>query len=804
MRILFHPSFNGNYPVKVGLPVCNSIEKSSNSNFLSLKSERLLSTPNTGNLVHLEAPSRMFAFDVQKSTRSNLFDLLKVFKGNTTELKKFIEEHFDAVVISEANFITPTEASNQRCHTLAGILENLKVKLFLFGAGMQRPLPSNLDAAGEGVSKFLQVLNEQATLFCVRGHETEKWLHQCGIDKAIALGCPSFYVYPKKIVDIKLSELWNQETMLLSAGYLQDKRRTKILSEAIKDIQCHYVFQNDLFTVLNNFDNIKGFYDQATGKLSKSIINQAVESLIGLFPPFKDYFIFQDTRSWRQFCAWHNLYFGDRLHGGVIAMQAGVPAIFIYDDLRVKELIDFFQLPGYSVNQVKEKTLQQLYLNNLNSGGWENFILAYKKRLKAFVETCKSVGLIFQHDEDIHQALAEGNKGDSDQVFQYQKADDPQPRYRQAIQIRGCPTRGDDSQFLDDHTFYLKGVNTGNMAFSFAVLKQIEGIKYGGIPSQPKPDSSVIIAASNMLGKHCNMGSQVEKLEQSDLPVVAIGLGAQSSSIEEIPKIPYGTVEWVKHIRNSSISDKANISVRGMYTYKVLKALGLDEGVEILGCPTLFINPEPALGNMIATKKLNKLHKVATGTTGFDEEKIDLYLSLAEIAQTTVGGYICQHPEDHIKLARSEGHTVDQKSLDKIRQFINPNFSLDEVVIWFKRYAFAFHSIPAWMNYYKTVDMYVGTRIHGTMLALQTGIPALCITIDSRTEELCQLMKVPYVSWQQVKDGITIDLAREIFNEIFVPEEFDQNRSELCQRYIRFLEGNRLKPSKFLYEIAQA
>lgn len=418
MKILFHPSFNGNYPVKVGLPVCNSIEKSSSSNFLSLKSERSLSTPNTGNLVHLEAPSRMFDFNIQKSTRSNLFDLLNVFKGNASDLKKFIEENFDAVVISEANFITPTEASNKRCHTLAKILENLNVKLFLFGAGMQRPLPSQLEAAGKGVSKLLQVLNEQATLFCVRGHETEKWLHQCGIEKAIALGCPSFYIYPQKIVDIKPSESWDKETMLLSAGYLQNKRRTRVLSEAIKDTRCNYVFQNDLFSILDDFNDIKGCYDQATGKLSKSIINQAVESLIGLFPPFKDYFIFQDTRSWRQFCAWHNLYFGDRLHGGVIAMQAGVPGIFIYDDLRVKELIDFFQLPGYSVNQIKEKTVQQLYLDQLNSGAWEDFIVAYKTRLKVFVETCQNVGLAFRHQGDIHQALQNGNEGDADQVFQ--------------------------------------------------------------------------------------------------------------------------------------------------------------------------------------------------------------------------------------------------------------------------------------------------------------------------------------------------------------------------------------------------
>lgn len=104
------------------------------------------------------------------------------------------------------------------------------------------------------------------------------------------------------------------------------------------------------------------------------------------------------------------------------------------------------------------------------------------------------------------------------------------------------------------------------------------------------------------------------------------------------------------------------------------------------------------------------------------------------------------------------------------------------------------------MDFYWQFDFVVGPRIHGIMLALQAGVPALCIAIDSRTKELCETMKVPYVMAADIRSGLTRRDLLKYFH--FDPDEFDANRKMLAQRFVHFMESNKIKPDASLYGIA--
>ena len=127
---------------------------------------------------------------------------------------------------------------------------------------------------------------------------------------------------------------------------------------------------------------------------------------------------------------------------------------------------------------------------------------------------------------------------------------------------------------------------------------------------------------------------------------------------------------------------------------------------------------------------------------------------------------------------------------------------LDDFARWSRAYGNVFFNVSNWIEHCRRFDFVVGTRIHGTAIALQAGVPALCIVHDSRTLELCQTMKVPYVMADELADGIRRDelLALSHFDAV----EFDENRRMLCRRYTTFLKNNMLRPANWLEDLGNS
>ena len=94
----------------------------------------------------------------------------------------------------------------------------------------------------------------------------------------------------------------------------------------------------------------KSPYNEATGKVDRNTLSDKLSHLNFDPAPLKNFYHFRNSYAWRQFSSNYDAYIGDRLHGGICAMQAGVPATILHADLRVKELADLFEFPSISVN----------------------------------------------------------------------------------------------------------------------------------------------------------------------------------------------------------------------------------------------------------------------------------------------------------------------------------------------------------------------------------------------------------------------------------------------------------------------
>lgn len=361
------------------------------------------------------------------------------------------------------------------------------------------------------------------------------------------------------------------------------------------------------------------------------------------------------------------------------------------------------------------------------------------------------------------------------------------------------PQIDDYAQLSSETLFALVGGNTGNLAFLHAICKQIDGMARGPRWETPvdAPEHIAVIPCANQLGSHCDLSGFGDCVKQTKSRVVALGLGAQSDAAKSIPEIPRGTLKWVRAIAaHAPTPGYPNITLRGPFTRQVLEHYGLKDVGVVMGCPSLFISRDAALGRTLA-RNFSRPRRVAVVAGHPNWKKLQkIEASLARIVTQTNGAYIAQHHLPMVCLTRGEGAQLSRHQLEWFRSYALPDMTAEEALTWLRTFGQVFFNADAWMEFYRHFDFVIGARIHGVLLALQAGVPAVCIAHDSRTQELCGTMRVPFVTPERIENGVELDDLERLF--AFDPEEFDKNRRSLCAEYVEFLQRNRLTPASWL------
>ena len=98
-----------------------------------------------------------------------------------------------------------------------------------------------------------------------------------------------------------------------------------------------------------------------------------------------------------------------------------------------------------------------------------------------------------------------------------------------------------------------------------------------------------------------------------------------------------------------------------------------------------------------------------------------------------------------------------------------------------------FTDINDWSDFVRTRDFNFGFRIHGSIIALKNGVPAICVVSDSRMYEMCQLYHIPYICVNQIASS-DFNLEK-IYNEADF-SEMNKKYEQHLRNYISFLDKN--------------
>lgn len=313
--------------------------------------------------------------------------------------------------------------------------------------------------------------------------------------------------------------------------------------------------------------------------------------------------------------------------------------------------------------------------------------------------------------------------------------------------------------------FKTTGINTGDVLVYDAMLKALsydalKNIQFSEIADQrvwpADAPAATVIRGSNYLAETVDLAPALPLLKKLPAPIVGIGIGAQAASYKKLDLTP-GTIEAWRVIASKCKS----IGVRGAYSAEVFNDIGI-KNVRVIGCPSFYRSLRPSL----SVRKIDP----ATARVGLTLNK---YLSMDYATNATKTNRmqralleaVARRPNSRLysQGEREESLAVfsppDQR--DGYVDSILDRFGLKQnpaCRALLKDRMFAFLDVDEWVkDVSECVDVMVGFRLHGNVIALHQGIPAVFFTYDSRIRELAALFAAPAI---EVEDYLPVDVDR--------------------------------------------
>lgn len=388
MRIAFSRISGTSTPPKQALPFQTGVPLSAGNTLREhLKFSELVG--NNGNMIHRSAMIQMLDFNRNESSQIDLFRFIKAY-GSPEQAAKALNESFDGLMLTMSNILR-NDATEPG---IAELIDNLTIKVWCVGIGLQDSLPlGDESSVDSSILNLLKSLDKKAELFGVRGENSLEWVRSVGIKNAAAIGCPSMFAYPKNVLSIKPPKDLKK---ILTAGHLAlstyKKSRGHKLMQAFDKHSADYVFQGELKQFADILDTPDSF-NEALQQPNAQMLNALIEQKTGRKSPFEKFFSFVDCGSWRQACSQYDVYVGERIHGGVAAIQAGVPALICFADARIEELTGFHGITSCSLDYLASVGVEAAVEEKLTEQSIGVFHEIYQHRLKNFEKAIKDSDL---------------------------------------------------------------------------------------------------------------------------------------------------------------------------------------------------------------------------------------------------------------------------------------------------------------------------------------------------------------------------------------------------------------------------
>lgn len=287
-----------------------------------------------------------------------------------------IKSHCDKIVFPSANFINEESDFG----SLADFLEKLDLPIVSIGLGAQNGLDGKKEIRlKDGTRRLIDLLSERSECIGVRGEYTQSILEDMGITNTQIIGCPSNLLNESEELEKSFKAKLARETTFLTVNGHHpwtDDPELRELEEFFFQLaysqDADYLAQSHepliklasraKYCPLEEWFEIASSLHRASGlSISKKAFEKFVVSRL---------YYEIDVPSWLQRSSFYDFSIGLRLHGNMIAFQAGTPSLWVAHDSRTLELIKTMCLPHISWSDLKETKVadyRDIFSNQIGS-----------------------------------------------------------------------------------------------------------------------------------------------------------------------------------------------------------------------------------------------------------------------------------------------------------------------------------------------------------------------------------------------------------------------------------------------------
>lgn len=233
-------------------------------------------------------------------------------------------------------------------------------------------------------------------------------------------------------------------------------------------------------------------------------------------------------------------------------------------------------------------------------------------------------------------------------------------------------------------------------------------------------------------------------------PLIIFGMGAQKSKMArfEPSMLPEEGIEALR-----AIGEKATtVSVRGEFTKEMLEAVigPCDDRVFVTGCPSYYSNPS-AFGQIEARLQRGIGDRISVNLTKYNRDAEKKILN-----EAVANDYYLVEPSNKnvhsfaISQLNNTPAPLPSELQIGISRWWRSSYE-NRVRDWVARRYRLFRDVKPWFDFNReSVSATIGTRFHVNMASLLSGVPAVWVTHDVRTQELCDALALPNVPISEI------------------------------------------------------
>ena len=348
--------------------------------------------------------------------------------------KEEINEKFDAIVVPCLLFGV-NSAEMVVIHNYIQALRGIKIPIYFFSLGSNvtnYSMMSVMEKKAGGIARELaELVFESGGGLATRGYFTQEFLEHIGVRGAVPTGCQSLFQNGRGL-RIEKKNISRDDFKVIFNGHFDFLRRKEI----------HWLINKNPNSMYFDQDGFKDliYREGEDGKCKEqSVLREVVRySDIGLklFYMKRLKFI-GDIEEWENYLIQNEFCFsfGERIHGNIVSLLAGIPCFECWRDARTREMVEFFHIPGKDSRRIEKINLYEIY----NNADYNEFNMTYKRLYDGFENYMKNTGLVKSLEPQLSAKSEVSYQNFQDYDYAYNMSEKERERVLNILRMMGYP-----------------------------------------------------------------------------------------------------------------------------------------------------------------------------------------------------------------------------------------------------------------------------------------------------------------------------------------------------------------------------